>query len=438
MPLFIIVLIDLLGLTIIIPLLPLYAVAFGADAITVGALAAVYPAMQLFSSPVLGGLSDRYGRKPILVLSQIGTFIAFMVLGLAQGLTMIFVARAIDGFTGGNIVVARAAMTDQTTQATRTQGLGLLGAAFGLGFTIGPAISSIALALTGNDIRVPAFIAAGFSLLSIVLALFWFRETLPREVRQARVASPTPRAGLLGASLSAFRNPAIGPLLLVIFIHQMVFGGFENLLALFTLSRIGLNALGNALLFVFVGVLLVIVQGRMIGPWSRRYGEPRLIVVGIGLMMVGLFAFALTPNQAVPWYSEADVLSGLAGDTEGAAAIAIPLPPEGSNGWLGLLWLAASVVPLAIGASLVPPSVNSLISQRAAAEDVGSALGASSSLQSAANVVTPVAGGGLFQALGPSSPFVLGGLAMGVMLFWAPRILRATPGGQETPPAAPA
>ena len=160
-PIFVIVLIDLLGLTVIIPLLPLYAASFNATPVLVGVIGAAYPAMQFLGAPVLGRLSDRYGRKPVLVLSQIGTFIGFIILGFANSLWMLMLSRVIDGISGANIATAQAVITDSTSEKTRTQGLGLIGAAFGLGFILGPAIAFGALSLTGNNYSAPAFLAAG-------------------------------------------------------------------------------------------------------------------------------------------------------------------------------------------------------------------------------------------------------------------------------------
>jgi DHA1 family tetracycline resistance protein-like MFS transporter len=151
LPVFVIVLIDLLGLTIIIPLLPLYAASFGADPLVIGALSAAYPLMQFVGAPILGRLSDHFGRRPILLISQVGTLIGFIVLGFANSLWILFISRIIDGISGANIATAQAVITDSTTEKTRTQGLGLIGAAFGLGFIIWPIISFNVLSVSNNN-----------------------------------------------------------------------------------------------------------------------------------------------------------------------------------------------------------------------------------------------------------------------------------------------
>jgi DHA1 family tetracycline resistance protein-like MFS transporter len=179
--------------------------------VLIGLITTAYPAMQFLGAPILGGLSDRYGRKPVLVFSQIGTLVGFVILGLSNSLIMILLARVIDGLSGANISAAQAALTDTTTEKTRTQGLGLLGAAFGLGFIIGPVIAFIALALGHNDYRVPAFAAAGFSLLSVLLTTFWFKETLPAEKRgQPHVGH---EKGITLRVLRSLGHPKVGILL---------------------------------------------------------------------------------------------------------------------------------------------------------------------------------------------------------------------------------
>ena len=164
LPILVIVLVDLMGLSIIIPLLPLYAARFGASPLTVGILQASYPFMQFIGAPVLGRLSDRFGRKPILIISQMGTFLGFILLGFANTLPLLFISRIIDGLSGANISTAQAAISDSTTEKTRTQGLGLIGAAFGVGFILGPIVAFIVLAVSNQNYQAVAFTAAAFSL----------------------------------------------------------------------------------------------------------------------------------------------------------------------------------------------------------------------------------------------------------------------------------
>ena len=164
LPVLVIVLVDLIGLSVIIPLLPLYAARFGSSPLVIGILQATYPFMQFIGAPILGRLSDRFGRKPVLIASQIGTLAGFLLLGFADSLFLLFVSRIIDGLSGANIATAQAAIADSTTEKTRTQGLGLIGAAFGVGFVMGPIIAFIVLAATGQNYRAVAFTAAVFSL----------------------------------------------------------------------------------------------------------------------------------------------------------------------------------------------------------------------------------------------------------------------------------
>ncbi len=436
LPVFVIVLVDLLGLTIIIPLMPLYATSFGANAFTIGLLGAAYPIMQFIGAPLLGRLSDRYGRKPILIVSQIGTLIGFLVLGLANILWLLFLSRIIDGLSGANISTAQAVITDSTTEKTRTQGLGLLGAAFGLGFIVGPIIAFVSLALSGNDYRIPALVAAGFSALSIALTWFWLEETLPEPQRGKSGKKPEVS---FGAMLRAIGHPQVGLLLVLMFAQQIAFGGFEQLLALFTLNRLGLNASGNAVIFVFVGVIVVAVQGGFIGPWSRRFGDRRLVYLGLATLAIGLALTAITPRQPVPWYSRDALTSelgaprNLPGETPPTQHIPIELPDDSSTGWLGLAWILVAMIPASIGGGILQPSINSLITKRVESEEVGGMLGMSAAFLSGANALAPLIGGAVFQALGSTAPFLIGGLVLGVLLLASWQMIK--PGREEMLPA---
>ena len=436
LPIFVIVLVDLLGLTIIIPLLPLYATSFGASPLVIGLLGAAYPIMQFIGAPILGRLSDRHGRKPVLVISQIGTLIGFLMLGFATTLWMLFLSRIIDGISGANIATAQAAISDSTSEKTRTQGLGLIGAAFGLGFIIGPVIAFASLAASDNNYHVPAFVAGFFTLLSILLTAFWFEETLPAEQREEQ----QDRASFsFKALIDAVSHPTVGFLLILMFGQQLAFGGFEQLLALFTLSRLGLNASGNAVIFVYVGIIVVAVQGGLIGRWSRRFGDRRLIYAALALLAVGLLAIGLTVRQPPPWYSQADVEAELTadpdlpGETPPTEDIAVDLPEDDNKGWLGLIWILIAMIPIAVGGGILQPAINSLITKRVDLVEVGGMLGISAAFLSAANAIAPVVGGALFQAIGPGAPFVFWSLLMAFLLVVAVRTIR--PGREEAAPA---
>lgn len=433
LPIFVIVLVGLLGLTIIIPLLPLYAASFGANPFIIGLLGATYPLMQFIGAPILGRLSDRHGRKPILVISQVGTLAGFLLLGFANALPLLFLSRIIDGISGANISTAQAAISDVTTEKNRTQGLGLIGAAFGLGFIIGPVIAFVTLALTNNDYRAPAFVAAAFSLLSILLTVFWFEETLPVERRGSGAARAAVSLRSMGQAL---RHPSVGLLLFLIFAQQLAFGGFEQLLSIFTLNRLGLNASGNAVVFVFVGLILVAVQGGLVGRWSRAYGDRRLVYAGLGGLAVGFTLIAFTPEQPPPWYSRAALEAELNSTTTETDAqttsseSAVNLPDDANTGWFGLLWLLAAMVPVAVGGGMLQPTINSLITKRVTPMEIGGMLGISAAFLSAANAAAPVVGGAVFEAAGPTTLFLLWGGLMAVLLFVALR--RLTPGREES------
>jgi DHA1 family tetracycline resistance protein-like MFS transporter len=431
LPILVIVLIDLLGVTIIIPLLPLYATTFGANALVIGMLGATYPLMQFVGAPILGRLSDRYGRRPILIVSQIGTLLGFILLGFAGALWMLFLSRFIDGLSGANIATAQAAITDSTTEKNRTQGLGLIGAAFGLGFIIGPIIAFVSLALSNNDYRVPAFAAAFFSLLSILLTTFWFRETLnPAHTGEEKKKT----AFSFGALFQALAHPAVGILLILLFAQQLAFGGFEQLLSLFTLSRLGLNASGNAAIFVFAGLIIVAVQGGFVGQWSRKFGDRKLVFAGLILLALGLGLTALTPMLPPPWYNQAALTAELSSGTRipSTQELAIALPPDSNTGWLGLAWLLLAMLPTAIGGAMLQPTLNSLITKRVEPTEVGGILGISVAMLSLANAIAPIFGGAIFQFAGASAPFWVWAVTLG-LLFGA-AVVTIKPGREESAP----
>ena len=424
LPVVVIMLVDLMGLSIIIPLLPLFAARFSATPILIGILQATYPMMQFIGAPILGRFSDRFGRKPIFIVSQLGTLSGFLLLGFANTLVLLFLSRIIDGLSGGNMSTAQAAITDSTNEKTRTQGLGLIGAAFGVGFILGPIIAYIVLALSGGNYRAVALTAALFSLVSILLTTFWFQETHPANSPTVTRNRPPFTFKRMWQSLG---QREIGFLLLVMFFYQIAFGGYEQLFSLFTLNRLGMDATDTAGLFALAGIFIVIVQGFLIGRWSRQRGDRWLVILGVSTLAIGLIGTSLTPRIPVPWYDESNVLKSLSGQSSislSAQNIKVSLPNQADRGWLGIVWLLVVSFPAALGGGVLHPAINSLITKASNKSEVGGMLGISASFYSAANAIAPLFYGSLFQWLGAPVPFFLGGLILAVLWFIAPRVIK--------------
>jgi MFS family permease len=231
----------------------------------------------------------------------------------------------------------------------------------------------------------------------------------------------------------------VGLLLVLIFTQQVVFGGFEQLFSLFTLSRLGLAARGNSILFVYIGIIVVAVQGYYIGKWSRKFGERRLIFAGLGLLAIGMLLTALTPRVPLPGYSQASLTNEItasgsmrAHENPTTQNIPVELPDESRRGWLGLAWILVATIPASIGGGMLQPTINSLITKRIEAGEIGGMLGISAALLSGANAIAPVLWGAIFQGLGASWPFILGSALLAGLLLVA---LRAIQPGSEGVPA---
>lgn len=424
LPVLVIVLVDLMGLSIIIPLLPLYAARFGSNPMTIGLLQAAYPLMQFIGAPILGRLSDKFGRKPVLIASQIGTLSGFILLGFADTLWLLFVSRIIDGLSGANISTAQAAIADSTTEKTRTQGLGLVGAAFGVGFVLGPIIAFIVLAASGQNYQAVAFTAALFSLFSILLTTFWFKETITIKSDP----SNSRKQPLTLASLKqALARPTIFYLLSIMFFYQIAFGGYEQLFSLFTLTRLGMDARDTSGLFVLAGLFIVVIQGGLIGKWSKQKGDRWLVLMGLAALAIGLIGTGLTPPVPVPWYEQSKVLESMAGEGQyrvSISSINIVLPDESKNGWAGIVWLLIASFPAALGGGVLHPAINSLITKSSSPNEVGGMLGVSTSAYSLANAIAPLFYGSLFQLIGGPVPFITGGAILALLWIFAPRVIK--------------
>src|SRR5580765_7780485 len=267
---FITIFIDLVGFGIVIPVLPFYAegTKFGATPSQVGLLFASYSIMQLVFSPVLGRLSDKYGRRPVLLVSLLGTAMGFMILGFATTLAMLLLGRIIDGISGGNISTAQAYIADVTTKENRAKGMGLIGAAFGLGFVLGPAIGGI---LSRWGISVPFLFAGGLAFANAILLYFTLLETVTPD-HPARASAVAGRGWQ--QLLAALRQPALASVMTIYFLGIVAFSMMTASFSLFMMFRLGYDAFHNGWVFAFVGVISAIVQGGLIGKLVKRFGEP--------------------------------------------------------------------------------------------------------------------------------------------------------------------
>jgi len=288
------VFIDLVGFGIVIPVLPFYAEGsrFGATPRTVGLLFASYSVMQLIFAPILGRLSDKHGRRPVLLVSIIGTGIGFLILGFATTLWMLFVGRILDGITGGNISTAQAYIADITTKEDRAKGMGLIGAAFGLGFVFGPAIGGI---LSHWGIAVPFLFAAALCFANALLLYF----TLPETVTPDHPARNSAAGGRgLAQLIKSLQDPQLGYVLMIYFLFIVAFSIMTTSFSLFTMFRFGYDAQHTGYLFAYVGILAVIVQGGLIGRLVKRFGELWLVIVGAFLFAGSLFAVPFVGPEA--------------------------------------------------------------------------------------------------------------------------------------------
>jgi DHA1 family tetracycline resistance protein-like MFS transporter len=412
---FTIVFVDLLGFGLILPLLPFYADAYGATPFVVGLLTASYAAAQLIGAPILGRLSDRHGRRPILLISIAGTVVGFLLLGFAEPLgralagdsptattnaiilAILFFSRILDGVTGGNISVAQAYITDITDEENRARGLGLIGAAFGLGFIIGPAAGGALSA--GGRYAVPAFVAAALAILNCFAVLLWLPESLTDEIKAQLAKQPSRAILSVRELMNALKRPRFGPLLSIRFFYGLAFATFTGVFALYAQYQLRLDSTGTGYILAYVGLLSVLVQGVAIGRLAKRYPENRLILGAVIVLTFSLLAWAFAPS---------------------------------------IFLLLVVLAPLAFASGVLNTVINSSITKSVYPEEVGGALGVSSSVESLTRVIGPAAGGFLLGTLGTWAPGVVAAVIMAwvVTYVWRRLIVNPDPplprrGGQD-------
>jgi DHA1 family tetracycline resistance protein-like MFS transporter len=427
------VFIDLLGYSLFLPLLPYYAETLGATPTLVGLLIASNALAQLAAAPIVGRLSDRLGRRPLLIFSIFGTLVSFLLLGFVEplgtllasltsegitvgsaALAMLFFSRILDGLAGGNISLARAYITDVTDEKNRAKGLGMIGAAFGMGFIIGPAMggtlsnwgyATSAFATFGlSRYAVPAFVATALSALNLLGVILWLPESLPPEKR-ALMANHPRTAFTVRCLWECLHRPRFGTLLHARFFYMLAFTIFTANFALYAQYRLGLTDQATSYVLAYVGLLVVLVQGVAIGRLTARFHETHLIFSAVILMALTLLAWAFVPSVRL---------------------------------------LVVVLAPLALASGVLNTVTNSAITKSVYAEEVGGALGLSASLDSLTRVIAPAIGGLLLEQLGAPALGLFGALILAWVVFyvWRRLIVHPAPplpgrGEEEMPPESP-
>lgn len=369
---FLVVFIDLLGFGIMIPIIPYYAKQFGSSTLMMGILMGAYSAMQFLFSPIWGSISDRIGRRPVILISLLGSVISLTILGFAQSYEWLLVGRIFAGICGANISTAAAYITDITTPENRAKGMGLIGASFGLGFIFGPAIGGV---LSVYGYGVPMFFAAGIAAIDLVFAYF----ALPEPTRHDPTAGKNRKYFDQSLLKELLANDPRSVLAIFIFaIITLAFTQIEVSFAMFMLSKFGFDAKHSGYLLAIMGLIGAIIQGGLIGKLSKKFGESKLILIGTGLMCISLFGFSYSTT---------------------------------------LVGIIISISVMTFGNAINNPSLSSLASKGAPANKRGATMGIYQSFGSLARILGPIFGGFLFDHLGQTAPFESAALIYGLICF---------------------
>jgi len=360
------VFVDVLGYGIMLPLLPFFVQAQDGGAVIAGGLMSMYSSIQLISGPILGALSDRYGRKPILLLCLLGTAISYLLLGLANSLAIIFIAVFMDGLTGSNLTLAHAYVADTTNAENRARGISLSTLAFGLGVMAGPALGGL---LSGFGLSIPALVASALAFGNTLFGFFFLPESLPPERRETKPLSQV--FAWTGQFMSIFRQKNIQNFLAVLFLLNLAFAGLQTNFPLFSNARFHWTPAQNSYFYLYVGLCGVFVQGFLFIKLQTRFGERKLIPAGLACMVIGLAGMAFVPAA-----------------------------------WM--LFPVVAIVALGTGISI--PSLTALVSLHVPDSEQGRLMGGNQTLLALTNIFGPAIAGVSFEVIAISAPYWLGSL----------------------------
>ena len=374
-PLFSVVFVDMLGFGLILPLLPYIASNWGATPLMIGFISAAYPLGQFIGAPLVGRFSDRFGRKPLLLFSIAGTFLSLLMLGFARSIAVIMISRFLDGLTGGNITVAQAYIADVTDEKSRAKGMGMIGAAFGLGFILGPASGGF---LSQWGYAVPAFVSAGLSFLNLLMISILLPESLPKEKRVQHL-SEVKRSHPLKGLTAAFAKPIAGPILSSIIVFSLSMSMFESVFSLFAKQRLALSAQSTGFILAYVGVLVAAIQGGGMGALTKRFRENVLVRFALITLTLSYVGWAFAPNVAV---------------------------------------LMIVLFPLSLSSGILSTLLRSSLSKAVHANETGEIMGISAALESITRIVAPALGGWLIGSLSSAAPGLLSAILVGVLTVY--------------------
>jgi MFS family permease len=376
--LFITVFIDLLGFGIVIPYLPMFASLMGISFVGIGVIMAVYSLAQFIFAPILGRLSDRIGRRPVIMLGLLGSSIGYLIYGFAGSFIGLFLSRAVHGACAATISTAQAYIADTTDESNRARGMGMIGAAFGLGFVLGPAIGGL---LGQNNLRVPAFVAAALTFANLLFAAVRLPESHEPD-RDARIDFSVVLDPIRDLPMQLFGHH-LSRLFSVAFLTTFAMAAFETTFAVMIPRAYGYGPRGVAILLTFAGLVQALAQGYLLGKLVKRIGELRLLSIGIVIFALGLAPLANMPTPST---------------------------------------LLLAVGMLSLGYGFASPTIASIISKLARRDLEGEALGINQSATSMARILGPLAGGFLYGALGMSAPYIGGAVVALVAFILARRI----------------